>query len=191
MKLVYIDLETTGIPFPESGVIQLAGAVEIDGQIKEQFDYRISPFPCDVISDEALALNGVTREELADRTDPREVFRSFTHLLSKYVDRYNRSDKLHFIGYNAQFDADHLRAWFEKNDDKYFGSWFFHPPLDVMGMAAIVLMRKRAGLSNFKLPTVAKALGFPVDESQTHDALYDVMLTRDLFLELLERVRPA
>lgn len=191
MKIIYIDLETTGLPFPESGMIQLAGAVEIDGEIKEKFDYRVRPFPSDVISDEALALNGVSREELADRTEPGAVFYAFMNLLGKYVDRYDRSDKFHFVGYNAQFDADHLRAWFEKNGDRFFGSWFFHPPLDVMSLAALALMRQRAGMSNFKLPTVATALGFPVDVSRTHDALYDVMLTRDVFLELLKRCLPA
>ncbi len=32
MKLIYIDVETTGIPYPQSGIIQLAGAIEIEGQ---------------------------------------------------------------------------------------------------------------------------------------------------------------
>lgn len=36
--------------------------------------------------------------------------------------------------------------WFEKSRDKYFGSWFYFPPIDVMGMAAVHLISRRAGM---------------------------------------------
>ncbi len=58
------------------------------------------------------------------------------------------------MAYNARFDAYHVRAWFDKNGDKFFGSWFFHPPIDVMRLAAVHVMRKRAGMSDFRLPIV-------------------------------------
>jgi len=188
MKFIYIDVETTGIECPESGLVQLAGAVEIDGEVVEHFDFHIRPFPNDVVSDEALAVNGLTREDLARYEAPRRVLEKFLLLLGKYVDRYDRADKFHFVAYNAVFDAEHLRAWFEKNGDRYFGSWFWHPPLDVMAMAALVLMGHRHSMENFKLPTVARALGFDVDDYKMHDAQYDVSLTRELFQHLLGRI---
>jgi DNA polymerase III subunit epsilon len=189
MKLIYIDVETTGIPCPQSGLVQLAGLVEDDGKIRESFDYRIGLFPADIVSDEALAVNGLTREEIAEFNRPERVFSKFIQLLDGFVDRYNRTDKLQFIGYNATFDADHVRAWFEKNNDKYYGSWFWHPPIDVMGIAAVALMKSRAELRNFKLGTVAQALGLEVDDTKTHDALYDVHLTREMFHVLLGRLK--
>ena len=188
MKFIYIDVETTGIECPESGLVQLAGEIEVDGDIIERFEYKIRPFPKDLISGEALEVNGMSREDLRQYNDPSEVFEEFIGILGKYVDRYDRSDKFLFVGYNAQFDADHLRAWFEKNGDRYFGSWFWHPPLDVMGMASIALMNKRHGLKNFRLTTVAAALGFKVDEGKAHDALYDVCLTKKLFHHLLKQI---
>ena len=105
------------------------------------------------------------------------------------MDRYDTLDKFHLIAYNAKFDTDHLRAWFAKNGDKFFGSWFWHPPLDVMSFAAIGLMRRRPSLDNFKLLTVAEALGLEIDEERSHDALYDVELAREVFHMLLDRVR--
>lgn len=143
MKFIFIDLETTGIPCPESGVIQLAGAIEIDGEEKQHFDFRIRPFPRDVISDEALTVNGVSREDIEHYEDPKVAFQKFVNILDEYIDRYDTLDKFHIVAYNAKFDVDHLRAWFEKNSDKFFGSWFWHPPLDVMSFAAIGLMRRR------------------------------------------------
>ena len=186
MKSIYFDVETTGIPCPQSGLIQLAGIIEIDGRISEQFSYRIGLFPEDQIEDEALQLNGVTRDELMSYEEPQAVFERFIELLSRYVDRFDREDKFQLVGYNARFDADHLRAWFKKNGDQFFGSWFWHPPLDVMSLAAVLLRDRRYEMRNFKLATVARQIGLSVDEQRTHEAGYDVCLTRDLFMHLIE-----
>lgn len=181
MKSIYLDVETTGVPCPESGLIQLSGAIEQDGEIQEEFDFRIKPFPGDAVCDEALSITGVTREELASFEAPEECFEKFINTLGKYVDRYNKNDKLHIVAYNALFDVQHLRAWFEKNGDKYFGSWFWHPAIDVMNMAALALAPRRSTLENFKLLTVARFAGIEFDENLGHDALYDVHITRRLF----------
>ena len=37
-------------------------------------------------------------------------------------------------------------------------------------------------MENFKLMTVARFLGIEVDESQLHDALYDVKLTKEIYI---------
>lgn len=191
MKLAYIDVETTGIPYPESGLIQLAGIIEVDDEIVDRFDFRVRPFPTDIILDEALDVNGVTREDLKTFDSPVDVHKKFIEVLDKHVDRYDKNDKLHFVGYNAEFDANHLRSWFKKNDDNYFGSWFWHPPLDAMTFAAIGLMRRRHDLANFQLTTVARSLGIDVEEADAHDALYDVNLTRQIFRMLIDRIRAA
>ena len=52
MKLIYLDVETTGIPCPDSGLIQLAGQIEIDDEVVENFDFRI-------IGEESESLNPV------------------------------------------------------------------------------------------------------------------------------------
>ena len=186
MKLIYIDVETTGIAFPQSGLIQLAGAIEIGDEKPIFFQYHVQPFPDDIIEEEALSINGITREEMATFDNPKVAYHDFTNLLGLYVDRYDRADKFHLIGYNAMFDSDHLRAWFEKNGDKYFGSWFYFPPIDVMGMAAVHLMSRRAGMKDFKLLTVARELGLKVDEAKAHDARYDIALTRAMFKVLMK-----
>lgn len=85
MKLIYIDVETTGIAFPQSGLIQLAGAIEIEGQKPQTFQYHVKPFPNDIIDEEALSINGITREEMASFDNPRKVYRNFISLLGLYV----------------------------------------------------------------------------------------------------------
>ncbi len=54
-------------------------------------------------------------------------------------------------------------------------------PIDVTGLAAVHLMSRRAAIEDFKLPTVAEALGLDVDGGKMHDAQYDVELMRQVF----------
>ena len=64
MKIFYFDLETTGVKFWKNGIHQISGAIEIDGEIKEEFDYHVQPYERAEIEDEALAVGGVTREQI-------------------------------------------------------------------------------------------------------------------------------
>ncbi len=191
MKRIYIDVETTGVEYPACGVIQIAGLVEINGVEMEAFNYTCQPFPTDRIEDEALSVNSRSRGELAGFNDPGDVHTQFTTLLSRYVNRFDRHDKLFFLAYNAEFDVQHLRAWFTKCGDSYFGSYFWHPPLCIMQLAAWNLVGERHVMPNFKLGTVANHLKVagetPVEQQQLHDALVDVRLAREVYMALVER----
>jgi DNA polymerase-3 subunit epsilon len=190
IKSIYLDVETTGLT-RKNGIIQLSGMIIIDGVEKEQFDFRVKPFENDEIEDKALEVSGTTREALQKEPyrEPGEVYNDFVGILGKYVDKFKREDKFHFIAYNANFDDQRLRDFFSKIGDKYFGSWFFYPYLDVMTMAATVLAGERANMSNFRLNTVAKKLGINVDESRIHDAMYDIYLTRAIFCKIKVELR--
>jgi hypothetical protein len=51
---------------------------------------------------------------------------------------------------------------------------------------AQILQPVRAELSNFKLASVARYCGIKVDDSRLHDSLYDIELTRGLWLSARE-----
>ena len=42
IKRLYLDLETTGIYHKCNGIIQLAGIMEIDGNITDKFNWKVS-----------------------------------------------------------------------------------------------------------------------------------------------------
>ena len=65
MKLLFFDLETTGTNPGRNGIHQISGQVVIDGIVKESFDFHVQPNPKAAIEDEALAVAGVTREQIA------------------------------------------------------------------------------------------------------------------------------
>lgn len=179
MKLFYVDLETTGVNYWQHGIHQLSGMIEIDGEIKETFDFKMRPDLRCKIDDEALAIGHISREILDTYPYHDEVYLQLVKMLAKYVNKYDRTDKFHIVGYNnASFDNNFLRAFFRQNNDNYFGSWFWSSSIDVMVLAAWGLSSERHLMENFKLMTVAKKLGIEIDESKLHDGLYDVQLTR-------------
>ncbi|MEG1643946.1 MAG: 3'-5' exonuclease [Bacteroidales bacterium] len=182
MKLLFFDLETTGTMFWKNGIHQMSGAVVIDGDLKESFDYRVAPNPNAQIEDSALAVSGVTREQIAAYPPMDEVYMKFVTLLGKYVDKYDRSDKFFLAGYNnVSFDDQFLRAWFKQNKDEYFGSWFWSNSIDVMVLASHYLLEKRSMMKDFKLATVAAECGISVESEALHDALYDIRLTMEVY----------
>ena len=181
-KIFFYDLETTGVRHWKNGIHQLSGQIVIDGEVKESFNYKIAPNPNCIIEDEALAVAGVTKDTILEYPSMREIYSQLTSMLSKYVDKFKKTDKFHLCGYNnASFDNQFFRAFFVQNNDQYFGSWFWSDTIDVMCLASNHLKKERATLPNFKLMSVARHLGIPVEDDKLHDALYDIELTRQIY----------
>ena len=177
MKQFFIDTETTGTDPARHAIIQIAGQVVIDGDVKERFEFFLRPHEGAEIEDAALTVNGRTREEIAAFPPASTAYRSLIALMSKYVDKFSKTDKFFFVAYNAHFDMDFMRALWTRLGDKYFWSWFFFPSIDVMAVAAWHLADKRHTMPNFKLGTVAAQLGVQFD-GKLHDAQADIELTR-------------
>jgi DNA polymerase-3 subunit epsilon len=181
-KIFYFDLETTGVNFWQHGIHQISGCIEVNGDVKEFFNFKVKPNPKAKIENEALEICGVTLDQINEYPDMEDVYNNLISILGKYVDKFNKKDKMYLCGYNnASFDNNFLRAFFVQNNDKYFGSWFWSNPIDVFILATIKLMDKRFDMVDFKLKTVASTLGINVDEGKLHDAEYDINLTRQIY----------
>lgn len=182
IKILYYDLETTGLDERIHGVHQISGMLEIDGEIVERFDYRVQPNPKAKLDPTALSIGHTSAEQAMAYEPMGKVHKHFTATLQKYVDKYDTKDKIYKCGYNsAGFDDRFFRAWFKQNGDSFYGSYFFGEELDVRTLAAQYLIRRRHRMPDFKLMSVARELGIEVDESLLHDALYDVSLTRECY----------
>ncbi len=190
IKQCWIDVETTGLDKQKSGIIQLSGFLRQieNGKIKhlENFNFLMQPFQGSIITDEALEKQHRTREDILTYEVNRVGYQLFLQLLGHYVKKFDRTDKFHFVGYNANFDADFIRAWFEKLGDTFFGSWFWYPIIDVCVLTGEELMEHRNELKNFQLGTVAEYLGIKAD-GQLHDAFTDIKLTEQIYREILVR----
>lgn len=186
MKIFFFDLETTGIRYWRNGIHQISGEVVIDGETQEVFNYHVRPNPqCD-IEEEALRVCGVTREQIMNYPPMRDVYGELVAMLSKYVDKYDRKDKFFLAGYNnASFDNPFLKAFFVQNGDNYFYSWFWVNSIDIMVLATQHLLGKRHDMPDFRLETVARALGIDLDAGRLHDASYDIYLTKEIYKRLI------
>ena len=184
-KLLFIDTETTGVNTQKCGVFQISGIVEYN-EIYEEFDFRCSLFDGDVVEETAFATNKMSVEKIMEFEDPTIVFKKFTEVLGKHVNRYDKQDKFITLGYWSDFDNQILRRWFEKNGDKFFGSWFYVPWVDVAQLATYVFKEDRDIFPNFKLATVLNAMYLSEENCDTmyHDAMYDVRKTREMYWKL-------
>lgn len=162
MKLCFIDIETTGLDHKSDKIWQIAGCIRINGKIKKRFDFKTT----------------------YSEPDEKKLYHLLVNVLNKYVNKFDKNDKMHFIAYNSRFDENFIRELFVRNGDKFYGSYFFTPSIDIMQMAAIYFMLQRKTLENFKLSTVCKAIGINIDENRLHDGAYDIEVSRNLYNRL-------
>ncbi len=181
MKKFWLDLETTGLNPSRHSIIQIAGIIEIDGVEKETFCFQVRPLKGTAVSNKALEVCRTSVAQLKTYPDPTTVKQDLIDMFNKYIDPYDKKDKFIFLGYNAKFDYDFFRAWFDKQNFSYFGSFFWFPPVDVMNLVAYKIMEERPNMINFKLFQVCKYFDIEVNEDELHDALYDIELTKQLY----------
>ena len=186
MKLLYLDTETTGVDPKVDSIFQIS-CIYVDTNdpgLTLSYDYKLAPYKNRYLTPIAKEKTGRTDEEINNFPRQDLVFKEFQEEICSKVDRFNRSDKMFLLGYNIAFDDSFLREWFSFNGDRYYGSYFWNPPLDAMTYAGLKLMGMRPSLPNFQLTTVYKALtGTEIEGA--HDAMADVRATKELFDILL------
>jgi DNA polymerase-3 subunit epsilon len=184
IKELWIDTETTGLT-EKHGIIQLAGAIFIDGEEKERFNFYIKPFKgTDLISEDALKVTGTTREMLETYEEPKIVYDKLIAIFSKYINKFDKKDLFYIGGFNIEFDINMLNSWFKKNNDNYLFSYIRYK-LCAFNLACVIRKVGILGLENLdnmKLETICNHLGIEID---AHDALSDVLASKKLY-ELLE-----
>lgn len=186
MKILYFDTETTGRDPIKNGLIQLSGIIEVDGRVEEEFNFKVAPFETDEIDDEALKVNGITREQLKSFTSPRKTFVLIEQLFNRYIQRFDKTDKFYPAGYNVRFDIDFLNQFFKKNFNDYFGSYCNWRSIDAFPLVHYLNYRGYFSLSNYKLSTICDYFEIKI---QAHDAMSDIRATRELLLKLREIIK--
>jgi DNA polymerase III alpha subunit (gram-positive type) len=183
IKLCFLDVETTGIDREQHNIFQISARITSPdaSEVLSSFNATFKPLTL-TVQEDAITQHGYSLEDLASLPmSSSSAYADFVSWLSEHVNRYDKTDKLHFVAYNAKFDAEFVRAWFEKHDDNYFGSYFWNPPICVMIGAAWFTKRVRGALPNFKLSTLCQCAELGWDEDQAHDASYDIDKTIELY----------
>lgn len=180
-KILYIDVETSGLDSKTNDILQIAGLIEINGEIKEKFNYFMQPFDYTTIEESALAINKLTVAKLKTFESPRVVYFKLIKVFDKYIDKYNKKDKFSPAGYNVNFDRDFLNQFFIKNCDKYFGSYVDYHLIDPASVLALLEYKGLIELESYKLENVCDYFGIPI---KSHDAMEDITATHKLIQKL-------
>jgi DNA polymerase-3 subunit epsilon len=184
-KVLWVDIESTGVDTQKCAIIEVAGIIEIDEEVKEEFSLAMRPGEGALIEQGALEATGRTQESLfVSKIDEKVGKKMLESWFGKYVDKYDKKDKFVMAGYNVRFDSDFLRALWTRQNDPYFGSWFYWPTLDVASFVAEMLASNgsQPKFDNFKLGEVCKVLDIRM--GQAHTALEDIKATRRLYQRL-------
>lgn len=186
IKKIYWDVETGGLNSSKDPILQFAAIVEINDIEVERVNWFILPDSgWETCAKEALEINNmenIYKENPSKFISQRQFYKDLIKFLSNYINKFDTKDKFYMVGYNSHaFDAQFLRTLFTKNGNKFFGSYFWNPNIDVMLIAMGACIGQRDKLPNFKLGTVAKSLGIELDEERLHNGIYDVEVTRDMF----------
>jgi DNA polymerase-3 subunit epsilon len=182
-KMLYFDVETTGLDPQKHDIIQLSGLIEYDGKVVDGFNYRIRPQNFEAINQEALDVNGITVDQLKEFPEAGEIYFNFIKIMETHINRYDKNDKFIPVAYNGKFDMDFLAAFFAKNEDKYLGSWLSWNLIDPMAVARFYFILNDQPLTNYKLETVCEHFGIPLN---AHDAMNDIVATREVLNRLME-----
>lgn len=179
MKILYLDTETTGIT-ANSAVVQFAGIIEIDGEVKEEFNIRCKLHKDADISEKALEVTGMTLDIINSYQEPIQAFKEIESIFEKYCNRFDPNDKFILVGQNIKFDFQKLYEFYVRLGNKYLGSWInFKLLFDTLAVIqALQLVDKLPILENNKLITWCNYFGIELENA--HDALADIKATREL-----------
>lgn len=178
MKVLYFDVETTGLDAQKDFVTQLSGLVEVDGEVVEEFNYFLRPPKGTAVSIEALKVTGKTIEDLRSYPDASEGFATFNALLNKYVTTRSWSDKFYPAAYNGNFDLQFVDQMFKRQFSR--DEWWQYQNWQLIDPLSVFRTLNYAGListPNCKLSTMCNHFGISLE---AHDALSDIRATRDL-----------
>lgn len=184
-----MDTETTGLFCDQHDIIALAGGLEVDGKIVENFNYKMKPLKLANITDEALEVNGFTREEIMTFPHPSEAKKDLEAKVRKYVNPFKKNktieDKFIPAGQNVKFDVGFLEKLWQNCGDKWYGSLFSYQGLDLLSLTQIMRLKGKLDTPNLKLATMAEHFGV---EIKAHEALSDIVATRKIFYKIFNRI---
>jgi DNA polymerase III epsilon subunit family exonuclease len=164
VPFVALDLETTGAK-AGPGKITEVGAVRIEGlQVVGQFQTLVNPQrPIPPI---IAGITGITQSMVADAPRIEEVIPSLLDFLDGAV----------VVAHNAAFDVGFLNYELHRLKSRRLGEG----AIDTLPLSRALV----PGLANYRLGTVAQALGAPI--AACHRALADAQAVAHVFVQLAE-----
>ena len=188
-KVLWLDVETTGLDCRKHGLREVGFIIEIDGVEVDKGVFKINPFTYTtkdvVIDDYALEISKVSIEDLESYDRVSYCFKELMKKLVKYVNVNDKNDCFVIAGYNTAFDIGFIKEWFKEMGllDSY-KDLFHYKSLDVF---SIVFALRHLGINsaeNDKLETMCNYFDIQIE---AHNALSDIEATKKLYELICEK----
>lgn len=167
MREIIFDTETTGLDSSMDRIIEI-GAVELENRFitGRSFHVFINPDGREV-HPEALAVHGISNEQLADKPKFAEVVQ----------DWFDFTAGATLIAHNASFDVGFFNAEFAR---------LGFPPVDPDRVIdSLGLARRRHPMGPNSLDALCKRYGIDNSMREKHGALLDSELLAEVYIELI------
>jgi DNA polymerase-3 subunit epsilon len=183
-KILWIDTETTGLDPTLHSIIQIGGVIDIDGEEKEIFEMKCKPHPDFAIDNSAIAVNKLY--DYREFPEMRNMHKTLCDTFSRYVDKFDRDDKFIIAGQNIKFDLDMLAHFFMRLGDNYLGSYVdFRKRIELYDITNALQQLGIIKSESLSLPKLCEEFEI---EYTAHDALSDIVATRDIYYNIIENL---
>lgn len=180
MKILYFDVETTGLDPNVHDIIQLAFILEIGGKIVAQGDYRMRPDDITRADPAALQVNGATPEMLMSWPAPQDSMKQWEEVWALYIDPRDYQSRPWPCAYNGHFDMDFLAEFYRRRGRNFL--WTNFTMIDPLAIIRVLRLLRKMDVASGKLSAVAEYFGIV---HEAHDALSDVCALRAITRKLL------
>lgn len=161
-EYVVIDIETTGLNYEDSEIIEIGAVHILDGLVAEQFSTLVK---CQhSLPKEIIELTGITPEELNEKGI------SLKEAMEKFSAFCGTKD---LVAYNIKFDMKFLQAACKNTA---------LPLLKNKQIDVMLLAKKKLRIKSYRLVSVAENLG--IECVQRHRALEDCLLIHGIYEKL-------
>lgn len=183
-KVLYFDVETTGLDPQIHDIHQLSYIIEVDGKIESTANYLIKPLTPHTVEKKALEICKVPLDTIINYPPAQTIKSIIDNDFARFIDKYDSNDKFIPVAYNGNFDVNFLSAFYEKLEDNFIGSYIKRNSLiDPLAIIRLLDFIRPLGIENFKLSTVCDRFNISIN---AHDALSDITATRELLIYLLK-----
>jgi DNA polymerase III alpha subunit (gram-positive type) len=173
LKYVTIDVETTGLWPAANGIVQLGAHItDENGESVSTFERKCNPGMVDY-SEQALAINGFTREQIKSFEPIDMSIRALAYWLKK-------NGRMHTVCHNAPFDVGFLRPAFAAAGEE-------DGPFRRVLCTVSIGFATFPDLGSYSLAALCKHLG--IVQEGAHDALGDAKATSAVLHRCLRELR--
>jgi DNA polymerase III epsilon subunit-like protein len=172
MKIVSVDLETTGLDPLKNEIIEIGFVIfdDKDFKIYAQFNLKVKPEHIETAHPKALEVNGYKEEDWKDAISLHQALTFFA----------KATDKATLIAHNVAFDWAFLEASFNRLEIKH--TLNYHK-LDTLSMAWIKIPNGK--IYSYSLKTICTYLKIP-PEDKIHRAVNGAIKCYEVYKELIK-----